>query len=128
MSKYRLAALFIALAAITNSAQAEPKKGPNGGAVVTVSGHPIEFVLKGQEIVFYMSDYDGSPLQAKEVRARATVQDGGKTATVPLQHAPPNILTGTLQAPLGPKARVVLSATLHAGGHSHTLTARYVTD
>ncbi len=128
MSKYRLAALVIALAVAATPSQAEPKKGPNGGTVVTASGHPIEFVLKGQELVFYMGDYDGSPLKAKDVRARATVQDGGKTVTVPLQLAAPHILTGTLQAPLGPKARVVLAATLHTGAHSHTLTARYVTD
>jgi hypothetical protein len=128
MSKLRMIALLIAVAAVANPAQAEPKKGPNGGTVVTVSGHPIEFVLKGQELVFYLSDDDGSHLQTKGVTARATVQDGGKTTTVTLQPSAPNLMTGTLQAPLGPKARVVFSATFRAGTHSHTLTARYVTD
>ena len=128
MTKYRFVALLIVLAAAVNPAQAEPKKGPNGGTVVSASGHPIEFVNKGQEIVFYMSDDDGSPLQTKEMRGRATVQDSGKTTTITLQPALPNLMTGKLQAPLGPKARVVFSATFRAGAHSHTLTARYVTD
>jgi hypothetical protein len=92
--------------------------------VVTSQGHPIEFVLKGQELVFYVSDDDGSPLSTKEMRGRATVQDGGKTTTVPLEPATPNMMVGKLQGPLGPKARVVFSANLHG----HSLTARYVTE
>ena len=40
--------------------------------------------------------------------------------TVSLQSASPNLMIGKLQAPLGPKARIVFSASL--------LTARYVTD
>lgn len=124
----RLAALFIALAFTANPVQAETKKGPNGGTIVTSSGHPVEFVVKGQELLFYMSSDDGSPFQTKDVQARATVQDGGKTATVPLQPSAPNIMIGRVQAPLGPKARVVFSANFEDAGHSHTLTARYVTD
>jgi hypothetical protein len=62
------------------------------------------------------------------MRGRATVQDGGKTTTIALQPAAPNMLVGKLQTPLGPKARVVFSATLKEDGHTHTLTARYVTD
>ena len=128
MMKHCLAALLIAFAVTANPAQAESKKGPNGGTVVTSSGHPVEFVLKGQELLFYMSDDDGSPLQTKDMQARATVQDSGKTTTVPLQPSAPNVMTGTVQAPLGPKARVIFSATFRAAGHGHTLTARYVTD
>ena len=81
-------------------------------------------MLKGQEIVFYLSDDDGSPLSTKDMRGRATVQDGGKTTTVALEPAVPNMMIGKLQAPLGTKARVVFSANLHG----HSLTARYVTE
>jgi hypothetical protein len=124
MLKQGLLALVIAMTAMIGLAEAQSKKGANGGMVVTSQGHPIEFVLKGQELVFYVSDDDGSPLSTKDVRGRATVQDGGKTTTVPLEPATPNMMVGKLQAPLGPKARVVFSANLHG----HSLTARYVTE
>jgi hypothetical protein len=122
MFKHGLFALLIAMIATAGFAQS--KKGPNGGMVVTSQEHPIELVLKGQELIFYVSDHDGSSLSTKDMRGRATVQDGGKTATVPLEPAAPNMMVGKLQAPLGSKARVVFSANLHG----HALTARYVTE
>ena len=96
----------------------------SGGPVVTSQGHPIEFVRKGLEIVFYVSDDDGSPLSTKEMRGRATIQDGGKTVTVPLTPSRPNMMVGKIQAELTPQARVVFSANLHG----HSLTARYTTE
>jgi hypothetical protein len=124
MLKHGLLALLIATTAAVHIAQAQPKKGANGGMIVTSQGHPIEFVLKGQDLVFYISDDDGSPLSTKEMRGRATVQDGGKTTTVALEPAVPNKMIGKLQVPLGSKARVVFSANVHG----HSLTARYVTE
>jgi hypothetical protein len=124
MFKDGLFALLIAMIATASFAQAQPKKGPNGGMVVTSQEHPIEFVLEGQKLIFYLSDHDGSSLSTKDMRGRATVQEGGKTATVPLDPAAPNMMIGNLQAPLGSKARVVFSANLHG----HSLTARYVTE
>ena len=124
MFKHGLVALLIAVTATATVAHAQQKKGANGGMVVTSQGHPIEFVAKGQDLVFYINDDDGSPLSTKAMRGRATVQDGGKTTTVPLEPAAPNIMIGKLQAPLGSKARVVFSANLHG----HALTARYVTE
>jgi hypothetical protein len=124
MFKDGLFALLIATIATASFAQAQPKKGPNGGMVVTSQEHPIEFVLEGQKLIFYISDHDGSSLSTKDMRGRATVQEGGKTATVPLEPAAPNMMIGNLQAPLGSKARVVFSANLHG----HSLTARYVTE
>ncbi|MGX1165980.1 hypothetical protein [Bradyrhizobium liaoningense] len=96
-------------------------KGSNGGPVVKSQGHPIEFVSKGTDIVFYVGDDDGSPLSTKDMRGRATIQDGGKTVTVSLAPANPNMMTGKLQAELSPKAIVVFSGSLHG----HSLTARY---
>jgi hypothetical protein len=124
MFKDGLFALLIAMIATASFAQAQPKKGPNGGMVVTSQEHPIEFVLEGQKLIFYISDHDGSSLSTKDMRGRATVQEGGKTATVPLESAAPNMMIGNLQTPLGSKARVVFSANLHG----HSLTARYVTE
>jgi hypothetical protein len=124
MFKHGLCALLIAMIATASLVQAQPKKGANGGMIVTSDGHPIEFSLKGQDLVFYINDDDGSPLSTKEGRGRATVQDGGKTTTVPLEPAAPNMMIGKLQAPIGAKARVVFSGNVHG----HSLTARYVTE
>jgi hypothetical protein len=124
MFKHALFALLIVMTATASIAHAQQKKGANGGMVVTSQGHPIEFMVKGQDLVFYINDDDGSPLSTKEMRGRATVQDGGKTTTVPLEPAAPNMMVGKLQTPLGSKARVVFSA----NAHGHALTARYVTE
>jgi hypothetical protein len=124
MFKQALSALLIVMTATASIAHAQQKKGANGGMVVTSQGHPIEFMVKGQDLVFYINDDDGSPLSTKEMRGRATVQDGGNTTTVLLEPAAPNMMVGKLQAPLGSKARVVFSANLHG----HALTARYVTE
>jgi hypothetical protein len=120
MRKYVFLTMIAVVAALPNLAAAQTK-GSNGGPVVKSQGHPIEFVRKGTEIVFYVGDDDGSPLPTKDMRGRATIQDGGKTVTVPLTPASPNMMTGKLQAELTPKAIVVFSASLHG----HSLTARY---
>lgn len=117
------AAMMVVIAAMPNLATAQTK-GSNGGPVVKSQGHPIEFVRKGTDIVFYVGDDDGSPLSTKDMRGRATVQDGGKTITVPLAPTSPNLMKGTLQTELSPKAIVVFSASLHG----HSLTARYTVD
>jgi hypothetical protein len=106
------------------SATAETKKGPNGGIVVTVENHPIEFVHRGQDILFYLNDHDGKPRPTKGLQARAVVQDAGKTANVTLAPAAPNLFVGKLTAPLGPKARVVFSSRFD----EHAVQARFVTD
>ena len=87
MLKRSLLALLVVVSATAGLAQAPSKKGSNGGLLATSHGHPIEFVLKGQELIFYVIDDDGSPLPTKDMQGRATVQDGGKTTTVPLQPA-----------------------------------------
>ena len=69
MIKYIFLAAIAAIIAMPDTAAAQAKKGKNGGPVVTSQGHPIEFVRKGMEIVFYVSDDDGSPLSTKEMRA-----------------------------------------------------------
>lgn len=124
MLRYVLLALIAAFMAAPDLATAQAKKGSNGGPVVTSQGHPIEFVRKGLDIIFYVSDDDGSPLATKDMRGRATIQDGGKTVTVQLAPSGPNMMVGKLQNELSPQARVVFSASLHG----HSLTARYTTE
>jgi hypothetical protein len=127
MLKYAPAACLLTIVAIMAVAHAQSSKGPNGGIVATSQGHPIELVLKGQEIVFYLRDDDGSALTTKDMQGRATIQEGGKTISITLEPAAPNMLAGKLAAPVGAKARVVFSANFRRGAHTHTLTARYVT-
>ena len=92
---------------------------------MVTEGHPIEFVSKGQEIIFYILEDDGkSPTPTKGFSARAVIQDGGKTSAVNLSPSEPNMFVGHLPTPLGSKARVVLSAKIPG----HTLQARFTTD
>ena len=123
--KRRLACL-IATVALTGSAALahELAKGPNGGPVVDSGGHHVEMVGKGPELVLFLTGEADKPLASAGVKnAKAVVQDGGKTATVPLQPADPNKLVGTLAQPLGKGARVVVSATMADG---HAVQARFV--
>jgi len=55
-------------------------------------------------------------------RDAAVVQDGGKTSTITLSPAAPNMFVGKLAAPLGAKARVVFSSAFDG----HSLQARFV--
>jgi hypothetical protein len=116
--------LLIASLAVGSLALAQTK-GANGGDVVVMEGHPIEFVSKGQEIAFYILDEDGkTPVSTKGSQGRAVIQDSGKTTTVNLTPAEPNKFVAQLQTPLGSKARVVFSAKV-AG---HNLQARFTTN
>jgi hypothetical protein len=114
------------LAAIAFAATAQsPKKGDNGGDVVVMEGHPIEFVSRGQEIAFYILDDDGkSPTPTRGSAGRAVIQDGGKTFAVNLEPAEPNLFVAQLPMPLGARARVVFSAKVEG----HNLQARFTTN
>ena len=118
----RLSIMFlIAVLPFSAAAQAS-KKGANGGAVVVMEGHPIEFVAKGQEIAFYILEDDAkSPTPTAGTTGRAVIQDAGKITAVELSPAEPNMFVGKLAAPLGSNARVVFSAKV-AG---HNLQARF---
>jgi hypothetical protein len=118
-----LRTLMVAAASLFLVANAHAQtKGPNGGIVVRADDHPVEFVLRDQEIVFYVGDHDGKPMATKGLKARAVVQDGGKTSTITLSPAAPNMFVGKLAAPLGAKARVVFSSAIDG----HNLQARFV--
>lgn len=123
MSKPAIVSLIFVLMAFAAAAQSS--KGENGGEVVVMEGHPIEFVSKGQAITFYILEDDGkSPTPTKGFSGRAVIQDAGKTTAVNLSPAEPNMFIGQLAMPLGSKARVVFSAKIPG----HTLQARFITD
>ena len=117
--------LTLAVAAVPLAAGAhETAKGPNGGPVVDSAGHHVEMVANGTELVLFLTGEADKPIASAGTKnARAIVQDGGKTATVPLQPAEPNRLVGALAAPLGRDARVVVSATMADG---HAVQARFI--
>lgn len=119
--------LILALAAAASpfgTVAHEVAKGPNGGPVADSAGHHIEMVASGTELVLVLTEGDDKPLASAGTKnARAIVQDGGKTATIALQPAEPNRLVGKLAQPLGPGARVVVSATMADG---HAVQARFV--
>ena len=117
--------LALALAASPLAVVAhESAKGPNGGPVADASGHHVEMVANGTELVLFLTGDADKPIASAGTKsARAVVQDGGKTATVPLQPADPNRLVGALPGPLGKGARVVVSATMADG---HAVQARFV--
>jgi hypothetical protein len=124
MLKRLSVALLLAVIAFGATAQTA-KKGANGGDVVVMDRHPIEFVGKDREIIFYILDEDGqTPVPTHGLTGRAVVQDGGKTTTVNLSPAEPNKFVGQLAIPLGSKARVVFSAKV-AG---HNLQARSIAE
>jgi hypothetical protein len=117
-----VAMLFVVVA---HGAAAQVQKGTNGGDVVVVEGHPIEFVSKGPQIIFFILEDDGkTPTRTKGTTGRAVVQDAGKTTAVTLAPEEPNKLVGQLAMPLGSKARIVLSAKVA----DHTLQARFTTN
>jgi hypothetical protein len=119
------AIVFLIFVLTTSAAGAQSTKGENGGEVVVMEGHPIEFVSKGQAITFYILEDDGkSPTPTKGFSGRAVIQDAGKTTAVNLSAAEPNMFVGQLAMPLGSKARVVFSAKIPG----HTLQARFTLD
>jgi hypothetical protein len=121
--KHLILALALAIAPLGAIAH-ESAKGPNGGPVVDSSGHHVEMVARGTELVLFLTgDADKPIASAGTKNARAIVQDGGKTATVALQPADPNRLVGALAAPLGKGARVVVSVTMANG---QAVQARFV--
>ena len=124
MSQRVSVVLLFAVIAWSATAQTE-KKGEHGGDVVVMEGHPIEFVSKDQEIVFYILEDDGkSPTPTKGFSGRAVIQDSGKTIAVNLSPAEPNMFVGQLPTPLGSKARVVFSGKVEG----HNLQARFTTN
>lgn len=116
-------AAALMLVSVTGTAAHEEAKGPNGGQVVDASGHHIEFVPAPKELTFYLTDEKGKEITSAGTKARALLQDAGKTTSLELSPAEPNKLTAKLAAPLAPGAKVVVTAVMADG---HSVQARYV--
>lgn len=108
------------------SAQAQHShRGPNGGEVVDASQGPfhVEFVARPNELAVFVFDENNTPIATSGSSGRIVLQEGGKTATIPLRIEEPNKLGAALPAPLAKGARVVLSGKLADG---RVFQARYV--
>ena len=101
----------------------ETAKGPNGGAVVDVAGHHVEFVPSATEVSFYLSGTDDKPIASAGAKIKAIIQDGGKTVQFDLTPTEPNKLVAAVAAPLATGAKVVVTGTLSDG---HALQAKFV--
>ena len=99
----------------------EATRGPNGGALVDVEGHHIEFVPGEGEFTFYLTGEKDAPIDSVGSKLKAIILDGGKTQQVDLTPSEPNKLTAEASASSG--AKVVVSGTLADG---HALQARFV--
>lgn len=117
-------ALITALALPFGANAHEATKGPNGGALVDVEGHHVEFVPTAAELTFYLTGEKDAPIASLGAKVKAIVQDNGKTAQIDLSAVEPNKLVGKLSAPLSSGAKVVVTGSLVDG---HGLQARFET-
>jgi len=110
------------LASVSGAVAHEAAKGPNGGAVVDVAGHHVEFVPSATEMTFYLTGEADAPMGSAGAKVRAITQDAGKTAQIDLKPVEPNKLVGKLTAPLAKGAKVVVTGALSDG---HSLLAKF---
>lgn len=101
----------------------ENASGPHGGQIVDVKGHHVEFTVKDTAITVYLTDDKDGPIASAGATAKAVIQDAGKSANISLVPAEPNLLTGTLPAPLSAGAKIVIAGKLADG---HEILARFV--
>jgi hypothetical protein len=119
-----LVALAIGASAVAANAH-EVAKGPNGGKVVDIAGHHLEFTHTPSELTIYATDEADKPIATAGGKGRAVIQSGSKTAQLQLAPAEPNRLIAKLDAPLAKGAIVVVSTTFSDG---HTAQARFTVD
>ena len=100
----------------------EATKGPNGGALVDIEGHHVEFVPSAGELTFYLTGEKDAPIASAGAKFKAIVQENGRTAQIDLSTVEPNKLVGKLAAPLSSGAKVVVTGSLSDG---HGLQARF---
>ncbi len=118
-----LLALTLAVAPFGDVFAHDTAKGANGGAVVDVAGHHVEFVPSATELTFFLSDEKEEPISSSASKMKAITQVAGKTAQLELAPVEPNKLVVKIAAPLVKGAKVVMSGTLSDG---HSLQARFV--
>lgn len=120
-------ALLAALALSTSALAAgggHSHKGPNGGALIDVTGGHAELVDTPTEIALYFSDEDGKPQSAKGASGKATVMSGGKTETLVLSPATPEKLTAPSRSRSPRATRSSSRPRQRTGARSRAATSR----
>lgn len=98
--KFSTLVLAAALFAAPATAFADgPKIGPNGGQRTDAGPYHTELVLKGNDVVLYVTDGADKPVDVTGAKAEATVLANKQTQKVALEPAGGNVLKG--QANLG---------------------------
>ena len=77
------------LATVSGASAHETAKGPNGGAVVDVAGHHVEFVASATEMTFHLTAEADAPIASTGAKVKAIIQDAGKTAQIELAPSSP---------------------------------------
>jgi hypothetical protein len=89
------AALFATLFTVPVAAFADgPKIGPNGGARTDAGPYHAELVLKGNDVVLYVTDGSDKPVDVTGAKAEATILANKQTQKVTLMPAGGNTLKG----------------------------------
>ncbi|HEY0834261.1 hypothetical protein [Roseomonas genomospecies 6] len=98
--KFSTLVLAAALFAAPATAFADgPKIGPNGGQRTDAGPYHTELVLKGNDVVLYVTDGADKPVDVTGAKAEATILANKQTQKVALEPAGGNTLKG--QANLG---------------------------
>lgn len=109
-------------ATLVTAAQAQTRRGPNGGLIAGSDGHEVELVANGNNVRLYFINHGKVSPPKNGSSARMVIQEGQATRTANLAINGDALIT-TLSAPLATGARVVVTGTLPDG---HTIQARYV--
>jgi hypothetical protein len=86
--------LLVGLAMLPATARASITRGPNGGQRIDLAGGHAELVAEGNELRLYLSDNSYRPRSAEGATGQAVVLSGGRTTTVALAVAGPDLLRG----------------------------------
>ena len=87
-------AMVLALTTAAVLAHDKPVKGPHGGQMIDVNTYHWELIAAGGELTLYVSDQAEKPVATKSAKATANVLSAGKSLTVELAAAEPNLLKG----------------------------------
>lgn len=92
-----LALILLSLPALAH----EPRKGPNGGALVDAGSYHVEVVGRGTVIEVLVTDAGDKPVEAAGFKALAIMVIDGKTQRIALEPTPDGKkLVGTAPAAL----------------------------
>ena len=114
------AALVLLTAPVAATAHGPAPAAAHGGTIAETSNdYWVELVVRGDQVVAYVTDPDFKPVPSAELGGKATVLAGGKREEVALVAGDGNTLTGKLAAPAAGKMTAVLALTI--GGKPATV-------